>query len=293
MLLFFTIKNDYFYLTIFLIFANGFLITFLGWAGAGHEYFHSTAFTHNGLNRFLFRLFSCATWSNWGWFETSHQLHHKYTLHILDPEGPQKNGFNLQRILWLTLIDVPTLFRRFRILFLNVFGKVPIQNKELSIVLREKSKFIRRIRIGAISVFLFQGILFLLISQFSLVLAVVTAISPFTFPLINKIVEINQHFLMKQHVNNFQQNSRTTRFNPFIEYLYSNMNFHSEHHMFPGVPYYNLPKLNKHLLKQGVVATPAKGILIAARIARSSGYVPGEPIDCLSCYAKCPIAPKV
>ena len=293
MLLFFTIKNDYFYLTIFLIFANGFLITFLGWAGAGHEYFHSTAFTHNGLNRFLFRLFSCATWSNWGWFETSHQLHHKYTLHILDPEGPQKNGFNLQRILWLTLIDVPTLFRRFRILFLNVFGKVPIQNKELSIVLREKSKFIRRIRIGAISVFLFQGILFLLISQFSLVLAVVTAISPFTFTLINKIVEINQHFLMKQHVNNFQQNSRTTRFNPFIEYLYSNMNFHSEHHMFPGVPYYNLPKLNKHLLKQGVVATPAKGILIAARIARSSGYVPGEPIDCLSCYAKCPIAPKV
>ena len=40
-------------------------------------------------------------------------------------------------------------------------------------------------------------------------------------------------------------NSRTVYMNPVFRFLYWNMNYHIEHHMFPMVPYHALPKLHK------------------------------------------------
>lgn len=39
-------------------------------------------------------------------------------------------------------------------------------------------------------------------------------------------------------------NTRTVISNPFVSYFMSNLNYHLEHHLFPGVPCYNLPKLH-------------------------------------------------
>jgi fatty acid desaturase len=33
--------------------------------------------------------------------------------------------------------------------------------------------------------------------------------------------------------------------NPIIRFIYWNMNYHVEHHMFPLVPYYKLPQLHQ------------------------------------------------
>jgi fatty acid desaturase len=269
--------------------ANGILISFLGWAGAGHEYFHGTAFKNRRLNRVLFRLFSCATWNNWGWFEVSHQLHHKYTLHLLDPESPKKRSRSTpSRLFWLVTIDFPVFIRRLQILFLNSSGVVPGLNQPLRDVILVKPRFSRRIRIGALSVFGYQALVFLIIFQIDPFLAVVIALAPFTFNLVNKIVETNQHLGMKYHAKDFRENSRTIRFGSLIEFLYSNMNFHSEHHMFPGVPYYRLPEINAHLVKLRLVEIPRKGFYVATKIAIETGLDPTNPKDCLNCFVKCP-----
>ena len=42
-------------------------------------------------------------------------------------------------------------------------------------------------------------------------------------------------------------NSRTVYMNPVVRFLYLNMNYHIEHHMFPMVPYYSLPALHEKL----------------------------------------------
>ena len=39
-------------------------------------------------------------------------------------------------------------------------------------------------------------------------------------------------------------NCRTVYMNPINRYLYWNMNYHVEHHMFPLVPYHALPRLH-------------------------------------------------
>jgi fatty acid desaturase len=45
-------------------------------------------------------------------------------------------------------------------------------------------------------------------------------------------------------VHDHRLNSRTVRLNPVFRFLYFNMNYHIEHHMFPMVPFHALPKLH-------------------------------------------------
>ena len=49
----------------------------------------------------------------------------------------------------------------------------------------------------------------------------------------------------KDNVPDFRFNSRSIRLNPFFEFLYWRMNYHAEHHMYAGVPCYNLKRLSQ------------------------------------------------
>lgn len=48
----------------------------------------------------------------------------------------------------------------------------------------------------------------------------------------------------KDHV---LQNTRTIRSNAVVSFLMLNLNYHLEHHLFPGVPWYNLRKVHREL----------------------------------------------
>ena len=59
-----------------------------------------------------------------------------------------------------------------------------------------------------------------------------------------------QHAGLAENVLDHRLNCRTVYMNPINRYLYWNMNYHVEHHMFPLVPYHNLPRLHE-LVKAG------------------------------------------
>ena len=52
---------------------------------------------------------------------------------------------------------------------------------------------------------------------------------------------------MAEDVLDHRLNSRTVYMNPVFRFLYWNMNYHVEHHMFPMVPYHALPKLHEEM----------------------------------------------
>jgi fatty acid desaturase len=54
-----------------------------------------------------------------------------------------------------------------------------------------------------------------------------------------------QHAGLEENVLDHRLNSRTVYMNRLHRYLYWNMNYHIEHHMFPLVPYHALPKLHE------------------------------------------------
>lgn len=54
-----------------------------------------------------------------------------------------------------------------------------------------------------------------------------------------------QHGGLADNVLDYRLNCRTVYMNAVSRFIYWNMNYHIEHHMFPLVPYYNLPALHE------------------------------------------------
>jgi len=54
-------------------------------------------------------------------------------------------------------------------------------------------------------------------------------------------------------------NARTVYLNPISRFIYWNMNYHVEHHMFPMVPYHALPALHEEL--KADLPKPYNGII--------------------------------
>src|SRR6202035_2554687 len=74
---------------------------------------------------------------------------------------------------------------------------------------------------------------------------------------------VTQHLGLTEDVLDHRLNSRTVYMNPVFRFIYWNMNYHVEHHMFPMVPYYALRKLHSEVLFD--MPVPYKGTIAAYR----------------------------
>ncbi|MEO8242483.1 MAG: fatty acid desaturase family protein [bacterium] len=70
-----------------------------------------------------------------------------------------------------------------------------------------------------------------------------------------------QHGGLAEDVIDHRLNSRTCLMNPLSRWIYWNMNYHVEHHMFPMVPYHALPRL--HALIKDDLPAPCPSIYAA------------------------------
>ena len=72
---------------------------------------------------------------------------------------------------------------------------------------------------------------------------------------------LTQHSGLADDVTDHRLNSRTVYMNPFSRFVYWNMNYHVEHHMFPMVPFHALPALHAEIKDD--LPTPAPSIAAA------------------------------
>jgi fatty acid desaturase len=61
------------------------------------------------------------------------------------------------------------------------------------------------------------------------------------------IYGLTQHAGLGENVLDHRLNSRSVKMNRINRFLYWNMNYHVEHHMFPMVPYHRLPELHDEI----------------------------------------------
>ena len=66
-----------------------------------------------------------------------------------------------------------------------------------------------------------------------------------------------QHIGLADDVTDHRLNTRTVYMNPISRFIYWNMNYHVEHHMFPMVPYHALPKLHELIRHDLPVPNPS------------------------------------
>jgi len=79
------------------------------------------------------------------------------------------------------------------------------------------------------------------------------------FHLVFRIRVIAEHLFIQKIENELIPETRTTVINIFEKFLIcpNNINYHLEHHIYPSVPFYNLPKLHRLLMEKPAYAQSA------------------------------------
>lgn len=243
------------------LFLHGTVTSFLSGV-APHELGHGTVFRTRVYNKCFLYLFSCISWWDPYDYSVSHTYHHRYTMY---PDADRENLLplepSLSPLLILQLFTINLfgktdrvfskggLFSTIQLTYLSAIGKtgstkIPSQEWLQRLHEDQPSEHTKSIHWSRY-LLLFHGVILIIsISTGQWVLSLIISIAPFTANWTSYFVGLTQHCGLLDNVNDFRKNTRTIYLNPILSFLYWHMNWHIEHHMFAGVPCYNLKKLH-------------------------------------------------
>lgn len=224
-----------------------------------HESSHGTAFKTDWLNNALYEVASFMVMREstpWRW---SHTRHHSDTIIVgRDPEIAVPRPPDL-KTLFLSFFNLNTLPKYVRNILLHCAGK--LTPEELTYIPpSEHAKVFFKARIYVL--------IYTVVIAWSIALGSILPLMFIGLPnlygaWLMPIYGYTQHAGLAENVLDHRLNCRTVYMNPVHRFLYWNMNFHLEHHMFPLVPYHALPKL--HEIVRPDSPTPYTGLLAAYR----------------------------
>lgn len=223
-----------------------FVGSFFGWSGIGHELLHFSVFKSRKVNRAFLIVFSVYSWNNWIYHEISHRRHHRYTMKTgVDFEFDPRQKAATKGYLYLALfLDINLMIRAFVYTIKNSCSIVPgpLGVMEFARGTSNLKKVTNAAQIILVSNLFIFGIFFVFLG---LNIAVLYLVSPFVFTSIAKTLALSQHYAMDTDEEDILKTTRSINLPPWLEFLYANMNYHVEHHLYPSVPYYNLPSVSK------------------------------------------------
>ncbi len=223
---------------------------FVGMGASVHELSHGTAFKTKWLNNLFFRLFAFLTWNSYFHFKESHRRHHMYTAYEdKDKEIPREPiPFTLPQVIgWFTFDWA--LFKKILWTDLNhAFGNTDVDFFFWCPLLRKDDIKTKKLIGWARFMFVGHGILLALFIYFELWILIVTVTFGYFFAtwLVHGC-EVQQHSGLAMNIPDWRVIAYTADFGHIMSFLYWNMNYHAEHHMYAAVPFYNLPRLHKVL----------------------------------------------
>ncbi|KQY45832.1 fatty acid desaturase family protein [Rhizobium sp. Root483D2] len=206
-----------------------------------HECGHGTAFKTRWMNDAVYQIACFMIMRNpvtWRW---SHTRHHTDTVIVgRDPE--------------IAVMRPPDLLR----LILNVFGlldagyaMIDMVRNAAGIISPAEKTFIpeqeqpRVIRVARIWMLIYAATLVLAIYLGSILPLMLVGLPRLYGAWHHVLTGLLQHGGLADNVIDHRLNSRSVYMNPFSRFVYWNMNYHVEHHMFPMVPYHALPQLHE------------------------------------------------
>jgi fatty acid desaturase len=224
-----------------------------------HESGHGTAFKTRWMNDVIYQVASFMMMrdpTTWRW---SHTRHHTDTLIVgRDPEIVAMRPARLARILanFFGLVDVPIAFRH---MVVHACGKLTAE-EETFVPETERRKVFRTARIWLA---IYLATVAACVLGGSILPALLIGGPRIYGTFMHVIYGLTQHSGMGENVLDHRLNTRTVRMNRINRFLYWNMNYHVEHHMFPMVPYHRLPELHEEIKHD--LAAPYPGLWAAYR----------------------------
>jgi len=232
-----------------------------------HETNHETYFKSRSLNKIFYNITSLLGGFEvvrWKW---SHYHHHTYTIFTHDevydyeansprPTEPIRFLLNFLPLGPILNIQKVRHFTHFEIIkhSLGVISnvvKLTVPENEIKKVINSSRLYVL-FWLFVIAVSLYFG---------SWLPIVMILLPPFYGNTILMICTMTQHAGLAENAKDHRKSTRTVILNPFFSFLYSNMEYHIEHHIFPKIPFYNLKKLHKVIKDQ--MPKPKSGIIDA------------------------------
>ncbi|MEX0746048.1 MAG: fatty acid desaturase [Phycisphaeraceae bacterium] len=206
-----------------------------------HECTHGTAFRRRWINSAVGTLCGFVLFRPALYFKWRHAAHHSYTQ---DPERdpdiipmPENWGQYLGELMGMRLWPklVGTLYR-------GITGRFTDQEKEW-IPETERGRVSREARLLLAS--------YTLVAVVSVALGSLVVVWYWLLPRtlaepVLRMVRMVEHTGMDEGPDPMT-NTRTTKPNPVVQFLYWNMPYHAEHHLAPSVPFHALPKMHAQL----------------------------------------------
>ena len=225
-----------------------------------HELVHDSVFKTKWLNRFFLNIFSFLGWYNHIGFWASHSEHHRFTLHPPDDlEVVLPQQATLKMILKFGIVDLNGLRSVVPGSFKSARGHL---GGEWDTYLFTKKKPEMRPALHRWAGIVLTGHLLIAIVSIATgywPVCIAVSFGRFFGSGIQFLCNATQHIGLVDEYPDFRVCCRTFELNPLLRFLYWNMNYHTEHHMFAGVPCYNLPKLHR-LIKHELPECP-KGLI--------------------------------
>lgn len=208
-----------------------------------HEAGHGTAFKTRWMADALYQVASFMVLRRptvWRW---SHSRHHTDTIIVgRDPEIVAHRPPDLLGMA-LNLLALKSGPQELIGVVRNAFGKLGAEEATF-IPEMEKPKVFREARIWLA---VYAAVLGLSLATWSFLPLMLIGLPSFYGAWLYNFFGLTQHAGLDEDILDHRLNSRTVMMNPVFRFLYWNMNYHIEHHMFPMVPYHALPKLHAEI----------------------------------------------
>jgi fatty acid desaturase len=249
-----------------------------------HEAGHGTAFRTRRMNDALYQVASFMVLrrpTRWRW---SHARHHTDTLVVgRDPEIAVPRPTSWRSIL-LSLVALEHGPKELLQVMRNALGRLDAEEKTFV----PESEWPAMVREARAWVLAYAAVGVAAVWTSSWMPLFLVGLPSFAGAWLYVFFGLTQHAGLPENVLDHRLNCRTVLMNPVFRFLYWNMNYHLEHHMFPMVPYHALPRLHEAIRPDcppaydGMLKAYAEIVPALARQARDPGWhvvrrAAGEP----------------
>ena len=206
-----------------------------------HECGHRTAFKTVWKNKLVYQIASFMLVRNPVVWRASHARHHTDTIIVgRDPEIVAMRPPDLMR-LFLNLFGLIDTWNSTGRMLLHAAGR--IHTEEASYVPQHEHQ--RVFWVARIWLSIYAATIAVAIFFGSWLPLMVIGLPRLYGAWHHVLTGVLQHLALAENVTDHRLNTRTVLMNPVTRFIYLNMNYHLEHHMFTMVPYYNLPALHE------------------------------------------------
>jgi fatty acid desaturase len=222
--------------------------TLLNYLYAGqHELSHGTVFRTRWLNEWVGRLLGFVLFYPRTFDQVQHMAHHRYTQDWMRDGELARDPYTLKSyLLWMS--GLTYWYTRWRRIVRFSLGIVT----EPYLPAYRRAELVREARMHLAGYALIAGVSLLARSPAALILWLAPMCAmKFTHQLQNTIEHLGL-----AHDDNILANTRSTRTNALVRWMAWQMQYHTAHHAFPGVPFHRLHELNKIMFTDRGTAAP-------------------------------------